>query len=298
MWNASAVSAPPRISAIGVAPRRRRVLERLDHDDPAALAEDEPVAVAVERARGVLRVVVPLRQRAHVAEGGDAHRPDRRLGAAGEDDVALAGLDQPERVVERDHRRRAGGDLGHHRAGQPVLHRQHAGAHRARQRRDRRTALTKRGPLLVVDVGPVDDLLDPAAAGVDDDPDPVALRPRLIAAKSIPASATASLPAAIANAMNRLIRRAIFGSMGDGRVEVEDLGRDLDLERRRVEALDRRVPVTPGLEVRPVGREVVADRHDRAETGHDGAASGVLAGHGVTSGRRDVGGCRTARVGL
>ena len=37
----------------------------------------------------------------------------------------------------------------------------------------------------------------------------------VIAAKSIPESATASLPAAIAKWMNRLIRRAIFGSMAD-----------------------------------------------------------------------------------
>ena len=35
----------------------------------------------------------------------------------------------------------------------------------------------------------------------------------VIAPKSIPASATASLPAAIENATKRLIRRAIFGSM-------------------------------------------------------------------------------------
>ncbi len=35
----------------------------------------------------------------------------------------------------------------------------------------------------------------------------------VIAAKSIPESATASLPAAIAKWMNRLIRRAILGSM-------------------------------------------------------------------------------------
>ena len=34
---------------------------------------------------------------------------------------------------------------------------------------------TNRGPFVVVDVGPVDDLLDPAAAGVHDDADPVAL---------------------------------------------------------------------------------------------------------------------------
>ena len=64
--------------------------------------------------------------------------------------------------------------------------------------------------LLVVDVRAVDDLFDAAAAG-DDDAHPVALL-GVIAAKSME-SATASLPAAIAKWMNRLIRRAIFGSM-------------------------------------------------------------------------------------
>ena len=58
--------------------------------------------------------------------------------------------------------------------GEAPLHRQHRRAHRARQRRDGERRDEARA-LLVVDVGAVDDLLDPAAAGVDDDADPVAL---------------------------------------------------------------------------------------------------------------------------
>ena len=95
---------------------------------------------------------------------------------------------------------------------------------------------TNRGPFGVVDVGAVDDLLDAAAAGVDDDADAVALlggHRREVDART---SAIASLPAPIARWMKRLIRRAILGSMRPGRVEVEDLGRDPDLERGRVEA--------------------------------------------------------------
>ena len=67
----------------------------------------------------------------------------------------------------------------------------------------------------------------------------------VIAAKSIPASATASLPAAIARWMNRLIRRAIFGSiavvgsksMTSAAIRTSNAG----ASKLRI----RRVPVTP-----------------------------------------------------
>ena len=67
-----------------------RVARGLDDEDGRALPEQEPVAGRVERARGVLRVVVPLREGAHVAERGEGDREERRLRAAGQDDVALA----------------------------------------------------------------------------------------------------------------------------------------------------------------------------------------------------------------
>ena len=66
----------------------------------------------------------------------------------------------------------------------------------------------------------------------------------------------------------------------DGRrVEVEDLGGDLHLERRRVEALDQPGPGDARDEVRPVGREVVADGHDGAEAGDHGPFRGILLRH-------------------
>ena len=67
-----------------------RVLGRLDDEDAGALAEHEAVAGPIERARGALGIVVALRQRAHVRERRERHRQERRLGAAREDDVALA----------------------------------------------------------------------------------------------------------------------------------------------------------------------------------------------------------------
>ena len=84
--------------------------------------------------------------------------------------------------------------------------------HRAGQGRDGERADEAR-TLLVVDVRAVDDLLDAAAAGVDDDADPVALRPGPSPRSRSRNRATASAPAPIASWMKRLIRRAILASI-------------------------------------------------------------------------------------
>ena len=117
MWNASAVSAPPMISAIGVAPRARRVRERLDDDDAGALAEHEPVARRVERPRGAS----PGRRCASTARSCSPARPrpSAQIGASEPPARTTSHspvADQPQRVVEGDDRRRAGGDLGDDRA--------------------------------------------------------------------------------------------------------------------------------------------------------------------------------------
>ena len=80
------------------APRSIACAALLDDRHGAALAQDEAIALAVERPRGVFGVVVALRERTHVAEGSDSHREDRRLGAAGDDDVAVTLLDEPQGV--------------------------------------------------------------------------------------------------------------------------------------------------------------------------------------------------------
>jgi hypothetical protein len=111
----------------------------------------------------------------------------------------------------------------------------------------------------------VDHLLDPATTGVDDDPDAVPLlgahrgevdpgvRDRLLAGGHREVDEPAHPPGHLR------VHRA-------RRVEVEDLRRDLHLEPLDVEPLDPPGPRHGALEVGPVGLEVVADRHHRAET--------------------------------
>ena len=190
--------------------------------------------------------------------------------------------DQPERVVEGDDRRGAGGDLGHDRAGQPVLHRQHAARHRPRQRRHRERGHEPRA-LGVVDVRPVDDRLDAAAAGVDDDADAVALARASSPRSRCPTPRPPPCPAPIARWMNRLIRRAILGSMTLLGSKSSTSAAIWTSNAGRVERAD---PARAGhavLEVAPVGLEVVADGHDRAEAGDDGTAREVGRGHGQLS---------------
>ena len=126
----------------------------------------------------------------------------------------------------------------------------------------------------------VDDLLEPAAAGVDARPRRGRAGPGRMARSRCPASSTASVAAAIARWMKRLIRRAILRSMPMRRVEVLDLGRDPDVEARRIELRDRADADDAGEEVLPVRRGGVADGGDGAEAGDDGATGRILGGHG------------------
>ena len=64
-------------------------LQFLEDDDAGAFAHDEAVALAIERTAGVQRIVVARRQRAHRGEAADAHRRDRRLGAARDHHVGV-----------------------------------------------------------------------------------------------------------------------------------------------------------------------------------------------------------------
>ena len=118
MWNASAVRAPPRTSQWIVRPARQRVRGRLEHHDAGALAEDEAVAVRSNGREARVGSSLRLRQGAHVAQRRERDRQERRLRAADQHHVALAVLDQPQPVEERDDGAGAGRDLGDDRAGE------------------------------------------------------------------------------------------------------------------------------------------------------------------------------------
>ena len=103
---------------------------------------------------------------------------------------------------------------------------------------------TNRGPLVSWTWVPVDDRLDPAAAGVDDDAHAVALV--LGHGGEVDARRGHRLLAGGRREVDEPAHAAGHLRVHElGRVEVEHLGRDLDLERGRIEGRIRRVPVTP-----------------------------------------------------
>ena len=60
-----------------------------EDDDARPFAHDEAVALEIPRTRGVLRIVVPRRQRAHRRETSHSERRDHRFAAAGEHHVGV-----------------------------------------------------------------------------------------------------------------------------------------------------------------------------------------------------------------
>ena len=77
------------------------VLQLLQDEHAAALAEDEAVAVAVERPARPRGVVVAGRHRRQEDEPGEAERVDHAVGAAGEHHVGVAAADQLGRLADR-----------------------------------------------------------------------------------------------------------------------------------------------------------------------------------------------------
>ena len=281
MWNASAVSAPPRISAIGVAPRASACSATRRPRRPAPSPSTNPSRVA---------------SNGRDAVSGESLRFDRApmfasaatpIGTTGASEPPASTTSHSPAAISRRASWNAITDVAHAATwvitgpGQAVLHRQQAARHRPRQRRDRERGHEARA-LLVVDVGAVDDLLDPAAARVHDDADPVALL--LGHRREVDARRLDGLLARAHREVDEPAHAAGHLGVHHGRrVVVEHLGGDLHLEPGRVERLD---PAGAGhrvAQVRPVGLEVVADRHHGAEAGHDGATRGISGGHGTPS---------------
>src|SRR5207244_13552203 len=79
---------------------RLRMLELFEYEHRAGLAHHEAVTLRVERTRGVVRIVVPARKRAHGAETGDPHLAHGRLRAAAEHHVRATESDRVAAVAD------------------------------------------------------------------------------------------------------------------------------------------------------------------------------------------------------
>ena len=78
-----------------------RVLQLLQDEHPSPLAEDEAVAIAVERPARPRGVFVAGRHRRQEDEPGEAERVDHAVGAPGEHHVGIAAADQLGRLADR-----------------------------------------------------------------------------------------------------------------------------------------------------------------------------------------------------
>ena len=76
------------------------VLQLFEDQHARAFAEDEAVAVQIERPRRLLRIVVVRRQGGEQVEAGDAERMDHAVRAAGEHEVGLAVADHLGRLAD------------------------------------------------------------------------------------------------------------------------------------------------------------------------------------------------------
>ena len=81
------------ISARISAPRALRVLQFFENQNTRAFADDEAIAVLVERAAGMLRIVVARRKSAHRRKAAHAHRGNGGFRAAGNHDVGVVAFD-------------------------------------------------------------------------------------------------------------------------------------------------------------------------------------------------------------
>ena len=207
---------------------------------PGALAEHEAVAILVERAAGVLRVLVVARERAEAAHRGEREAADQRLGAPGQQRLRLPEADQVEGVAERV---RAGGagrvDRGVG-AAQPELAGDACGAHVLAGARDDEGVCLHRAAALHLQIG--DAHLEGVARGRHHDADlvlqlPIAGAPRVL--EGFAAGCDGELREARRTARGAAVE-VLLG------VEVLDLAADLDRQAVGVAERDAPDPVAAG----------------------------------------------------
>ena len=109
---------------VGPGPAGGGVLGRFQHQDAGPFAENEAVAILVERPAGVLGIVVEAgRQRLQVAEPRERDRRDQRLRPAGHHHVAHPRADAAQGAADGVGGRGAGRGDHQRGTGEPELHR-------------------------------------------------------------------------------------------------------------------------------------------------------------------------------
>src|SRR5262245_60871326 len=111
---------------INASPTSLGVLQVLEHDHSGAFAHNEPVALLVERTRGVLGILIARAHGFHSAEASDANGNNGGLGAAGEHDLGITHLNGAPGLTNRMIGSRAGGARGEVWAAQILVHGKHA----------------------------------------------------------------------------------------------------------------------------------------------------------------------------
>ena len=246
-----------------------RVVLGLENQHGSAFADHEAVAVLVERTAGSLRIVVSCGKCARVAEPCQRHRRDRRLAAAGQDDIGISGPQQAQGLAER---MCAGGARGH---GGEVgsleteldrdLTRGHVDDHhRDEERADPPWPLLDQVRVLILE------RLHAADARTQDDPDTLAIdriqiEPR--AADRLGGGHDRELDEAI-HALRIL---AVEHPLGR---EILDLAGEARAVPGGVESRDRAGARTAGDQPTPELFPVVAERRDNSKAGHQHAMWG------------------------
>ena len=289
MWKASAVSAAPDDLGVDRRAAGHGVLADSTTMTPAPSPKRKPSRVRSNGREACSGSSLRFDSAPMLASAAKAIGEERRLRAAREDDVALAALDQPQRVLEGDHARRAGRDLGDDGPGEAVLPSTPGQAAIEPDSAGMANGLTWPGPLSRIVSAPSMTCSIPPPLVLT----ATATRSRcsgLIARSRCPSRSTASVPAAMPRWMNRLIRRAILRSIVD--VGSKPL---TSAAIRTSKPVGSKVVIGPppdaGKEVAPERLGVVADRRDGAQAGDDGA-SGEGSALGIV--RRALGPRRSA----
>ena len=244
------------------------VLKFLDHDDTGPFAHDKTITIDIKGTRGALRLVVAHRKGLHVAESGEAHRTDRRLGATRDEGVGVAEFDHAPSFPDVVIRGRAGGNDAHVRTTEVEFHRDHPARdvrdhHRDGERRNARGGFLEQVAMLGLQRDESSDAAaDHAAEAVEIHL--IKIDPRIPHRHD--GSGHAELGERVGAA--RVLRVREKGS----RIKPADDPSDLAIVAGETRIVDARNPARSGDEAAPRALQIVSNRGDDSHSGDDDAS--------------------------